>query len=72
MTTAHTPIIANMCDECTHITKFMGCEICNLHNRPLELSCVKNNKPCPDYHKKSIQRKTSASEISYRSMRRAK
>ena len=59
MITDHTPIIANMCDECAHITKFMEYKICKLHKHPFKLPCVKNNKPCPDHHEKSV------SEFSY-------
>jgi len=45
----HNAVIANMCDGCLHRTSMPLYTICELHPKTLELPCVKNNTPCPDY-----------------------
>jgi hypothetical protein len=51
-----TAIIANMCDNCEYAISLDGyigvpdgIVVCLLHVNTLELECVKENKPCPDY-----------------------
>jgi len=44
-----TAVIANMCDGCLHRTPMSMFTVCELHPNTLELPCVDNNTPCPDY-----------------------
>jgi hypothetical protein len=52
----HTPIVGGMCEECEKSSVYKPkiklkdkTDICILHKHPIDLPCVKNNEPCPDY-----------------------
>jgi len=49
MTENRTAVIANMCDDCENTVLLNGVSVCTLYNNTLELQCVKENQPCPDY-----------------------